>query len=70
LVLARISYFPYRYKCSRCKRLNRVTAPEWWKLPELGEEEITRLGLVVERAKISSVDDAGTTPAELREQNE
>lgn len=70
LVLARISYFPYRYKCSRCKKLNQVTAMEWNRLPTLSEEENTRLGTVAWHGKLASVDDAGTTPAELREQNE
>jgi hypothetical protein len=69
-VLARISYFPYRYKCSRCKRLQRVTAMEWNRMPELSEEEITRLGMVAEHGKLLNVDEAGTTPAELRDQDE
>jgi hypothetical protein len=33
LKVGRISHFPYRYKCSRCKRLNVLTAIQWNKLP-------------------------------------
>jgi hypothetical protein len=45
-VVGRVSHFPHRFRCSRCKRLNVVTAVQWNRMPLLEEDEISRLGIV------------------------
>lgn len=53
LVVGRVRHFPYRYKCSRCKRLTTLTAVAYNRLPSLREDELLALGF----------GPAGTTPA-------
>lgn len=45
LVVGRVGRFPYRYKCSRCKRLTTLGVREYNRLPHLGEDELVALGL-------------------------
>lgn len=34
------------FKCSKCKKLTSVSGPQWNKLENLTEEEISKLGIV------------------------
>jgi hypothetical protein len=45
LLVGRLSYFPFRYKCSRCKRVNSLTAAEWNQLATLDPKTIAEMGL-------------------------
>lgn len=55
LVVGRVRRFPYRYRCSRCKKLTTLQAAAYNRLPELTDRELIELGFGVP---------AGTTPAE------
>lgn len=46
LVFGRITRFPFMFKCSKCKKLTSVSGPQWNKLENLTEEEISKLGIV------------------------
>lgn len=43
-VLGRVpEHFPFRYKCSNCKRTTSITVAEWNRLPDLTLEALRRL---------------------------
>lgn len=67
MVVGTISHFPYRFKCSKCLRVSVVTPAQWSLLPKMTPEEVVELGLLPQHGKLANVDDAGTTPAELRD---
>lgn len=45
LVVGRVHRFPYRYRCSRCKKLTTLKVIEYNRLPELTEDDLLTLGL-------------------------
>ena len=62
LVVGKVRHFPYRYKCSRCKKVTTLAVKTYNQLASLSVEELRSLGIVVDAAE-PAAEPAGTTPA-------
>lgn len=43
MVVGRVHRFPYRYRCSRCKKLTTLSVADYNRAPELTEDQVLEL---------------------------
>ena len=60
LAVGRVRHFPYRYKCSKCKRLSTLDVLQYNRLADIDLDELVRLGIVKRKAETTSAEPGPT----------